>query len=894
MSRHSRSFWSSLATIGAVVLMAVTIVAPAFGATYTINSTVIGPSAGAIKGVPITVSGGTLAAPVTGTTNSLGKFKFLNLEAGVYTVTPDRIGWAYLPQTRTVTAGGTKLKYPALFQAKKLKAIGTMTADPTALDLPPSVGASLSKGFVIVDVKDGAGNPIFQAPVTAVATAGVAVSPLSQKTNSFGQALFTVTAGDDTAAGTVTFTSGGWRANAPVRTASTAFTVSAGLAEAILWSGSGHADAGAEAFNHWNEEGSIPTTCAKCHSTPGFLDFLGADGTAAGTVDNPAVIDCAACHNSATPSLTSVTFPSGKTVTGLGNEAACLQCHQGTMSKVGVDTYLGGRAADTVDSTISFSSVNPHYFLAGATQYGTQAQGGYEYDGNAGLYGWKFLHPKGTDTCIDCHEKHSSQVRLSVCQECHAGISAMADLRDIRMPASLADYDGDGNTTEGIAAELSGLAALLYSRIQTYALANGGAIVYDGAAYPYWFKPGGSTFGNRYAAWTPSLLKAAYNYQFYLKDPGAYAHNAKYVIELLYDSIADLGGSVSGLVRDDSGHFNPTSMAFRDWDGDVGGVSASCSRCHSGSNGFDYYLQNGFTNPTVRQAVVTRMDCDTCHTGYSPAGSAPRKYVSQVIFPGDAANTTTIYNSTRIYNSTSTPDDSFVCMTCHQGRQSNGSVRKTLGTLPVDTIDTSLSVSNVHYAATGGSVYGTTAKVAYEYSSELGATYAGFFKHASSTAAAKCSTCHGVDAARHEFFPSLTATCILCHDETTAGAALSTIRKDRGTDYNDNGNITEPLKDELDPIAAALLTAIQAEATANGFPLDFDPVERRWYEAGTTTTYAHWTPRMFKAAFNYNFYVREPGFWAHNTDYIAQILYDSIDDVGGDPSVWVVPGRPLP
>ena len=41
-----------------------------------------------------------------------------------------------------------------------------------------------------------------------------------------------------------------------------------------------------------------------------------------------------------------------------------------------------------------------------------------------------------------------------------------------------------------------------------------------------------------YAAWTPRRpLKAAYNYQVASKDPGKLAHNAKYVIQLMYDSM---------------------------------------------------------------------------------------------------------------------------------------------------------------------------------------------------------------------------------------------------------------------------------------------------------------------------------------------------------------------
>ena len=52
-----------------------------------------------------------------------------------------------------------------------------------------------------------------------------------------------------------------------------------------------------------------------------------------------------------------------------------------------------------------------------------------------------------------------------------------------------------------------------------------------------------------YNAFTPRLLEAAYNYQYSVKDPGAFAHNAKYVMQVLFDSIQDLKGDVSGLTR---------------------------------------------------------------------------------------------------------------------------------------------------------------------------------------------------------------------------------------------------------------------------------------------------------------------------------------------------------
>lgn len=49
---------------------------------------------------------------------------------------------------------------------------------------------------------------------------------------------------------------------------------------------------------------------------------------------------------------------------------------------------------------------------------------------------------------------------------------------------------------------------------------------------------------NRYAKWTPRLLKAAYNYQFVAKDAGVYTHNPAYAMQLLYDSLESLSAKV--------------------------------------------------------------------------------------------------------------------------------------------------------------------------------------------------------------------------------------------------------------------------------------------------------------------------------------------------------------
>jgi hypothetical protein len=107
------------------------------------------------------------------------------------------------------------------------------------------------------------------------------------------------------------------------------------------------------------------------------------------------------------------------------------------------------------------------------------------------------------------------------------------------------DYDGDGDTSEGVKGELDTLAEALYAELQAYAEAQGTPITYNPASHPYFFNPDGEAF----SAWTPRLLKAAYNYQYYQKDPGAFVHNPRFVAQFLIDSIEELGGDVSGYTR---------------------------------------------------------------------------------------------------------------------------------------------------------------------------------------------------------------------------------------------------------------------------------------------------------------------------------------------------------
>ena len=318
------------------------------------------------------------------------------------------------------------------------------------------------------------------------------------------------------------------------------------------WAASPHAQKGSVPFTYWDgKTGDIPVACAGCHSTHGFLDLLGADGSAPDKVDRPAatgtVIGCTACHHPAARALTSVTFPSGVKIDNLGADARCMMCHEGRTSSSSVSKAVAGQDDDAVNPKLTF--INIHYRAAAATLYGSMVHGGYEYPGKT--YAGRFQHVEPYNRCTACHEPHATAVRATDCGACHQGVANTEALRQIRM--SKIDFDGNGRTDEGIAQEIENLKTRLLAAILAYAKTLTKPIVYDSDENPYFFVDTNGNgvadkdetrISNRYNAWTPRLLKAAYNYQFVSKDPGAYAHNPSYTLQLLHDSLNDLGARV--------------------------------------------------------------------------------------------------------------------------------------------------------------------------------------------------------------------------------------------------------------------------------------------------------------------------------------------------------------
>jgi hypothetical protein len=315
---------------------------------------------------------------------------------------------------------------------------------------------------------------------------------------------------------------------------------------------------------------SSNAACQRCHTATGFRNIANSQDTYnpsgnffTATGNQAEVLYCWACHTdnaggtrrAKTGGVNGVIFNSGDVAT-LGDASdLCMLCHQGRESGVSVQKAVDAR--DTHDF------INIHYFPTAAVMFGSAVNGGYEYSGKTYAGKNTFAgHAGERDTCIKCHMRlaetstadHNFLPELEDCSTCHVGITKFEDIRIF----GGSNYDGD-SASEGLRGEIETLETSLIARIQTYATATiGNSIVYDGVAYPYFFYDidgDGVTdsnekgFGNRYRKFDDKLLKAAYNYQVSRKEPCGYLHNHRYIVQLLIDSIEDLGGSIESYTR---------------------------------------------------------------------------------------------------------------------------------------------------------------------------------------------------------------------------------------------------------------------------------------------------------------------------------------------------------
>lgn len=656
------------------------------------------------------------------------------------------------------------------------------------------------------------------------------------------------------------------------------------------WASSPHADRESYSFNRWNNDDPavIPPTCAKCHSTTGMLDYLGVDGSEALVVSAPApvgtVVECAACHNSATVKKDSVVMPSGIVLEHLGREATCIECHQGRAAGNTVENSIlatGVEDPDAINPALGF--INIHYYTAAVSKFGTWAKGGYEYPGQS--YDAFFMHVEGYTQCQDCHNPHSLELKMDECAVCHAGVETAEDLRDIRMAGSYMDYNGNGDAQEGIYYEIVGLKELLYATMQTYAVEVLDApVIYSKDAHPYFFNDldgdgeiseGEVTRANMYQSFSARLLRAAYNYQTASKDPGAYAHGGKYVIQLMHDSIADLNEAMTvpvdmeTLTRSDAGHFAGSEHSWRYWDGSRT-VPANCAKCHS-ATGLPTFLREGVN---ISEPSANGLACSTCHNDLV---EYTLYQVESVRFP-----------SGMVLSSPGVGDN--LCMQCHQGRESGLSVARQINGLPEDEVAASLRFVNPHYFAAAATRYGAEAIGAYQYD---GKEYLGYFNHVRRFSS--CADCHGA----HELTIQW-EDCADCHRNVQGPEDLVNIREYED-DFDGDGDTEEGVYFEMLTMKEMLWDAIQAYAAETvGTPIVYSSASFPYYfvdlngngiadpeEINRANGYTEWTPRLLRAIYNYQYTSKDTGGYTHNAGYLLQVLYDTLEDLSVDVSGMV-------
>jgi hypothetical protein len=227
-------------------------------------------------------------------------------------------------------------------------------------------------------------------------------------------------------------------------------------------------------------------------------------------------------------------------------------------------------------------------------------------------------------------------------------------------------------------------------------------------------------------------------------------------------------------------------------------------------------------------------------------------------------------------------NDSKLCMTCHQGRESTAKVNKTIAGQDLDKVNPKLPFIHVHYFPAGATRYGTEAKVGYEYA---GKTYVGNFAHVPNVSS--CTSCHDAHLGKVQV-----VRCGGCHAGVKTVADLKTIRITTKGDFDGNGR-EEGLALEIANLGQALYAAIQDYAkTVSDKPIAFTRAAYPYWYADTNgngridfderkmaNKYKDFTPRREQAVYNYTYALRDPGGPYHNGRYVLQLLYDSLESL---------------
>lgn len=307
-----------------------------------------------------------------------------------------------------------------------------------------------------------------------------------------------------------------------------------------------------------------------------------------------------------------------------------------------------------------------------------------------------------------------------------------------------------------------------------------------------------------------------------------------------------------------SPHADSAAEAFLHWN-EEGEIPGECAVCHS-TTGFSDFVTAGGGVPMIDHPVSpgTTVECGACHAEGVPE-------MSPVIFPSGAEGEDT--------------GASAVCTVCHQGRASGSDVTEAAGNLEEDAVSPELGFVNVHYSAAAATFLGGLVSGGYEYP---GRSYGGRFDHVPPLDT--CTTCHDP----HSTEVAL-ESCTGCHEGISDFTDIRTTEVDSDGD----GDTTEGIGQEVGELHARLGAAITTYADeVSGAPIVYDAGSYPYFfvdsdadgevdaeEATVPNRYQSWTPRLLKAAYNYQFVEKDGGAHVHNAHYVIQLMIDSIEDL---------------
>lgn len=315
-----------------------------------------------------------------------------------------------------------------------------------------------------------------------------------------------------------------------------------------------------------------------------------------------------------------------------------------------------------------------------------------------------------------------------------------------------------------------------------------------------------------------------------------------------------------------SPHADLSAEAFAHWNED-GEIPGSCGTCHSGI-GFNDYVSGPMQTPGILDhptPLGNTVDCAACH------GEAATM-LAGVPFPSGVV--------------VDTFGDSAMCAVCHQGRASTDRVVSATEGMEEDTVNAEIGFINVHYAHSAATQMGSVTRGGFQYE---GKDYKGEFTHVPDFAT--CIDCHRP----HSLASVPIENCVACHQGAEDFTSIRTTR----IDIDGDGDMTEGIADPIATLHAQLLEAIQLYANevagtpvvyATGrFPYFFTDTNADGQvtegEAAFPNRYQSWTPRLLKAAYNYQFVALDKASYVHNPHYAIQLLYDSLEDLSGQVEV---------